>query len=328
MPQRTPEEGLSGSGAASSGPLITSAMTQANHKPFGAELEPVVRSVCQGRLSEIHWFRTDWQRGGALTGYAKWRDDDDQEQPVVVKLPVPPGERWWFKHLQPFADVAPRLYADGETLSGYDMAWLVMQRMSHGPLSASWHGREFDLLVEAAGRFYAAADQADISGLTDQRDWSAILDHARQSVHHHSLANEQRWNKALKQARRRLKSWLTLWNDRPQDQWCHGDLHLGNAMTSRPAPDGPALLFDYAKTHLGHWVEDAIYFEHLYWHRREQLAGRKLCSMIAKQRKKTGLAVHADWPQWASVHRAFFAMGTPAMLAQAGAPPVPGEGLP
>ncbi|MFP3422344.1 hypothetical protein R0K19_23525, partial [Bacillus sp. SIMBA_161] len=38
--------------------------------PLGATLEPIVRAACGGRLSPVTWFRTDWQRGGAATGYA------------------------------------------------------------------------------------------------------------------------------------------------------------------------------------------------------------------------------------------------------------------
>ncbi|MCX5659956.1 MAG: hypothetical protein NTW19_09575 [Planctomycetota bacterium] len=59
----------------------------ADSRPLGALLEPALRQTCGGRLSEVNWFRTDWQRGGALTGYATYRDDDGQPQPVVVKLP-------------------------------------------------------------------------------------------------------------------------------------------------------------------------------------------------------------------------------------------------
>ena len=40
-------------------------------------LEPrAPQSTCGGRSSpSISWFRTDWQRGGALTGYATWSGD-------------------------------------------------------------------------------------------------------------------------------------------------------------------------------------------------------------------------------------------------------------
>lgn len=331
VPPTTPE-GVSGPDAAhdkTSGPPPVAN----SHRPFGAELAKVLPQACDGRLGDIHWFRTDWQRGGALTGYATWHETSGDGEsgetresgggggcPVVVKLPVPPAERAWLAHLDSVGGVAPKVYAHGDAVGGYDFAWVVMERLPHGPLSASWGGAAFDLMVEAAGRFYAAAESAPIEGKFSGRNWREILEHARDSAHRHNLADEQRWNKALKQADRKLNNWLTIWEDRPTDMWCHGDIHFANAMTRDPAPAGPALLFDYAMCHKGHWVEDVVYFEHLFWARRDRLEGRKLCSLVAKQRKKLGLAVHADWPKWADAQRALLAMGTPASLAHDGDP--------
>ncbi len=134
----------------------------------------------------------------------------------------------------------------------------------------------------------------------------------------HSLPAEARWSKALKKAQKNLDRWLKLWNDRPIDQWCHGDLHLGNAMTRCAAPQGPAVLIDFAQVHAGYWVEDAVYFEHLYWSRRQHLGGRHLCKAIAHDRRQRGLAVEASWADHAQVMRALLAMGTPVILHQDG----------
>lgn len=283
--------------------------------PFGASLEPVLRRACGGRLSSVSWFRTDWQRGGALTGYASYLDEDHSAQPAVVKLPVPPGERQWLERLQASDGLVPKLYAHGDALNGYDMAWIVMERLPHGPLGSAWGGKEFDLLVEAAGRFYVAAGEIPLSGDLPQRDWEKIFHEARENIiKEHDVAHEQRWKTALKKTHRKLKEWIRIWNDRPTDHWCHGDLHLANAMTRCPAPGGPAVLLDFAITHVGHWIEDAIYFEHLFWARRHRLGGRKLCSQIAHERKRLGLRVDPDWPRLASVRRALMAMTTPAIL--------------
>ena len=290
------------------------------HQPWGAALEPVLRRACNDRLGEVTWFRTDWQRGGALTGYAHYHADDDREHEVVVKLPVPPAERRWLERLQAGDDVAPVLYAHGESLNGYDMAWVVMERLAHGPLGATWQGAAFDLLIEAAGRFYAAAEAHPLTGTPREVDWPKVCDQARRAVRTHSLADGQRWNNALKKAQKKLKDWLAVWNDRPIQNWCHGDLHLGNGMTRTPAPQGPALLIDYAQTRPGHWVEDAVYFEHLFWGRRERLEGRKLCRQLAHERKNPGLKVDEHWPQLAGVKRALLAMATPTTLDAAGDP--------
>lgn len=283
-------------------------------QPFGASLEPVLQKACDDKLSQVSWFRTDWQRGGALTGYASYRTDEGADTSVVVKLPVPPVERLWLARLQTAQDVVPRLYAHGEVLNGYDMAWIVMERMAYGPLDSAWAGGQFDLLVEAAGRFYKAAGEFPTAVPAPERDWQEIFQHARQNVHRHGLPQQQRWNKVFKHANRKLKQWLTIWNGRAVDHWCHGDLHPGNAMTRVAPPGGPALLIDFALTHPGHWVEDAVYLEHLYWSRRDRLDGRRLCRQIAHERKGRGLPVDPDWPRLAQTRRVLLALSTPAQL--------------
>lgn len=237
-----------------------------------------------------------------------------------MKLPVPPGERQWLTRLQAFDQVVPRLWCHGENLGGYDMAWIVMERLAHGPLGTAWAGKEFDLLVEAAGRFYAAAATFEPGPPSPPKDWRKMLSIARQNVRARGFPQQQRWNQALKKAQQKLKRWLKIWEDRSTEHWCHGDLHLRNAMTRVRAPGGPAVLFDLALTHSGHWVEDAIYFEHLYWGNADRLKGRKLATMIAHQRKTVGLPVDSDWSRLADVRRALTAMTTPARLASDGHP--------
>ncbi len=319
-------------------------------QPFGAALEPALLHTCGGRLSRISWFRADWQRGGALTGYATFTDDDSTRHSVVVKMPVPPGERRWLVDLQPAGNVVPRLFAHGEQLNGYDIAWVVMQRMPHGPLGPQWGGSEFDLVVEAAGRFYAAAAPIPLRGSPVQRDWDQLFENARNHVHQHDIPDEQRWKEALKKAHRRLRDWVALWHDRPTSDWCHGDLHLGNALTlhappnpppDRPSPPGQgpaampsampgvvpgagaggAVLIDFAHTHPGCWVEDAVYFEHLFWSHRQRLAGRKLCKALARARRHHDLPVDPHWPDFAATLRALYAMSTPARLYDDGSRP-------
>lgn len=282
--------------------------------PFGRLLEPVLRSVCDGRLSEVAWFRTDWQRSGAATGYATYKDDDGEAQPVVVKLPVPPCELLWMKALQDATDVVPKLYAGDEVLGGYDMAWVVMERLPHGPLGSAWRGEEFGMLIEAAGRFYQAADAFPTHTKHTHRDWDAIHDRARASVRDHALPEAPRWSKALKKANRQYKDWVTIWDDRPMEYWCHGDLHLGNAMTRCEPPNGPAVLFDFAKVCVSHWVQDGVYLEHLYWGRPGELNGHKLCKELAHQRKQIGLHVDKGWSDLANAKRALLAMSVPAKL--------------
>ncbi len=284
---------------------------------FGTLLEPVLRKACRECLSEVTWFRTDWQRGGALTGYANWTEAD-QTRPVFVKLPVPPCEQHWLLVLQDAEDVVPSLYAYGDSLGGYDLAWIVLERLEHGPLGSAWGGAAFDLLVEAAGRFYKAAHSHPCHGQLLAENWAERWQQSWEAVRNGAMVDDYRWKRALKKAHRKLTQWVRVWEQRPTDYWCHGDLHLGNAMTRQAPPAGPALLLDFAKTRVGHWVQDAVYFEHLYWSRRNQLGGRKLCSAVAHERKRHSLPVDRDWPRYATIRRAMLALSTPAMLRFAG----------
>ncbi len=287
---------------------------------LGDQFAALLRQTCDGRLGEINWFRTDWQRGGALTGYATYTADETQPRNVVVKLPVKPRERDWLLRLQSHENVAPRLYAHGQTLGPYDIVWVVMECLPHGPLGPNWRGGEFDLLVEAAGRFYAATRHTPLSTEHNERDYPAIYELARKHLGRHDLRHEQRWKEALKRVHRKLDTWIREWRKRPIQDWCHGDLHLANAMARHAPPEGPAVLLDLAEVHAGHWVEDAVYFEHLFWARPQRLAGRRLASMIAHERKRLGLTVHDDWPRYAQIKRALLAMSVPAMLDLDGGP--------
>ncbi|MCC5830210.1 MAG: aminoglycoside phosphotransferase family protein [Phycisphaeraceae bacterium] len=286
--------------------------------PLGAAFEKVLGQSCEERLSPISWFRTDWQRGGAATGYATYRDQAGVEHEVVCKLPVPPRELTWLSRLQEVDDVAPRLFASGDVLGGYDIAWVVMERLRHGPLDSQWEGREFDLLIESAARFYQAASRYPVQGEPRCLDWQKVIRDAREAVREHRLPEEQRWNTALKKAGKKIQKWAELWERRPIDGWIHGDLHLGNAMTRNGAGEGPAILFDYAEVRPGSWIEDGVYIEHLFWSRRERMGDRKLCRMISKKRKELGLPVDANWPRLAEIRRALVALSAPLTVRQDG----------
>ena len=290
---------------------------------LGTTLAPAVQRACDPHLSEIHFFRTDWQRGGAMTGYADFTDDTGTH-PVVVKYPIPPRERRWLNRLQTdqheLGDIVPKVYASGDSINGYDFAWVVMERLTHGPLDTSWQGEEWDLLIQAAGRYYAAASQHPVDQPPRQEDWADIIKRARAKLREHGVAEEQRWNKALKALQKKLPQVLAAWDARDVDCWCHGDLHMANAMTRDEPPQGCALLFDFAAVHAGHWVEDAVYLEHLYWAAPDRLAGRAPVKMIAHQRKALGLAQDPEWPNIANLRRVLLAASVPAYLHQEGNP--------
>lgn len=290
--------------------------------PFGANLEPVLRHCCDDRLTNLTWFRTAWQRGGALTGYGQYLDDGGEAKPVVVKLPVPPREINWLERLQTDGQdpspLVPRLFAAGRLLGGYDLAWVVMERLGHGPLDSTWGGVEFDLLVDAVTRFHAAAARHEVDQPPRNEDWPDVLKRARQAIHDHHPPHEQQWNAAIKAIQKKLPHMLEVWDARPIDGWCHGDAHLANAMTRAPAPAGPAVLFDLALVHAGHWVEDAVYFEHLFWAAPGRLDGRKIVKLFAAARKSHGLTVEAHYPDLAKIRRCLLAAAAPLHLNRPG----------
>ena len=291
--------------------------------PLGAGLAPALHEACGGALSDIHWFRADWQRGGALTGYSTFTDDQG-EHPAVVKLPVPPREVYWLRRLQPdqheHGEIAPRLYASGEELGHYDFAWVVMERLPHGPLDSSWQGNEWELAAETLGRFYAVAATHEVDQPLRPEDWPEILRRARKNIRERGVAEEQRWNKALKALQKKSKKLLAFWDKRDVTQWCHGDVHLANFMSRNKAPDGPVLMFDYAEARAGHWVKDAVYLEHLFWARPDRLAGVNIVKLISQKRKAHGLKLESHWPRLADVRRVLLAGSTPAYLQNEGNP--------
>lgn len=285
--------------------------------PFGEMLGPVLLSLCSGRLADLQWFRTDWQRGGALTGYATWTDDQQSTRPVVVKFPVPPNEKYWLVQLATHP-ITPNLYAHGSELGGYDLAWVVMERLPHGPLASSQPHETFPPIAQAIASFYNAARSVPLGEPRPKRDWPAQLKQARDRICKVSIPNSQRWRKALKAAGKKLPAWLDAWHARDTGYWVHGDLHPGNAMSRDHGPDGPAVLFDLASVRRGHWVEDAVYLEQLYWTHPNASQTNPPAKLIAKALKEHRLTPGDNWPQLANVYRALLAMSAPNQLNKPG----------
>jgi hypothetical protein len=71
------------------------------------------------------------------------------------------------------------------------------------------------------------------------------------------------------------------------------------------------VLLDFALVRPGHWVEDAVYFEHLFWCCPDRLHGRKPCRQIAHARKELGLNGHEDWARLAEIRRSLLAIAAP-----------------
>jgi hypothetical protein len=284
----------------------------------------VLIEACEGRLKDITWFRTDWQRGGAATGTGVYRLDDGFDADVVVKLPVVPRELMWISRLQGDDDqqesVAPRLHASGQTLGGYDLAWMVIERFRHGPLGARWHEHHMARLAAAAARFYAGASKYPVDQDPKNEPWDELLKEAQQGLKDNDIPNRKAWKSAVNTMRGRLDKVLSPWEARDAGQWLHGDLHLANAMSRESMESGPVCLIDYGEVRPGHWVEDAVYLERQLWAKPQRLKVHKPVREIAAARRALGLPVDDDYPRLAQIRRALLAATTPKYLKSEGDP--------
>jgi hypothetical protein len=295
----------------------------ADPRSLAASLAPVIAEACAGRLSPITWYRADWQRGGAATGTAAFTLDDGSTARVVVKLPVVPRERMWITRLQDDDDadaVVPRLYASGHTLAGYDLAWIVIERVEHGPLGARWHDDHTARIAEAAARFHARAAAFPVDQAARSEPWAELVDGARESLRDNQVPRLKRWRVAVKTLRSRLGPIVEQWEARDTAQWVHGDLHLANAMSRVSMEAGPVCLVDFGEVRAGNWVEDAVFLERQLWARPERLKDRKPVRELAAARRKLGLAVEDDYHRLAMIRRALMAGTAPRFLQSEGDP--------
>lgn len=306
---------------------------------LAATLEPRLMEACAGRLSRIEWFKSDWQAGGASTGRATFVDGAGAHVPAVVKLPVGPSEHRWTVALGggapdrhgPADDGAtalcactPRVLASGTELGGYDLAWLVVERLEGTARSA--HPEEHDVrgLLAAVAMFYRSA--ATCRSLEEHeppaaKDWAGLIAKGREIIHQHGIAEEQRWNTAIRAVQRALPRMIQRWMARPVNTWCHGDLHFGNAMRrTGAARHEPCVLIDLALVHPGHWVEDAVYLERLYWAKPELLCGVKPVTEIARLKREQGTLGQEDYATLANIRRVLMAASVPAFLVHEGHP--------
>jgi hypothetical protein len=279
---------------------------------LGAEL----LQALDGRLHDLHWFRTDWQRGGAATGSAKWRDENGLDRDVVIKVPVNLREFRWMRRTagDPDGPVA-QLITSGTALGPYDFAWIVIERLAHGPLGLSWHADHFARICEAAARFHKVASGTPLDGSPLHEDWDKLLASSRDHVREASFPERSRWAHALKDLAKKADKAIARWHDRAPLGWVHGDLHPANAMSRVAVDHGPACLIDLAEVRVGHWVEDAVYLERLQWVRPERMATAKPVKCLADARRRAGLEV-GDYPLLASIRRTLLAATAPAFKGE------------
>lgn len=301
---------------------------------LGVALGPAVVNACEGRLSDIEWFRSPWQRSGSATGRGVWRQDGSERR-VMVKVPVGYREWFWTTRLNTCSAETgrpcpvPRVLAHGLELDGYDIAWLVEERLDGRPGSARMDPDEVDRIMDAAARFHAiaphAAPLADGKDQTGRgpdgpirRDWAKLLASARRGAQDNPIPGRDRWLRAIAALEPVLDRFTGPWERRPIDTWCHGDLHPGNVIRREAAEDHEAdcMLLDLALVHAGSWIEDALDLERLYWGRRHLLGGVDPLERLAEARRRHGLESRDPGGRIAAARRVLMAATSPAALTR------------
>jgi aminoglycoside phosphotransferase (APT) family kinase protein len=255
---------------------------------------------------------------------------------VLVKIPVGPVEYRWTTQLSQALPgengdwshlPTPKVLASGTVLNGYDLGWLVIERLEGQTLTHGWSKQCLEDLLRTVAVMQARAERLDpVSGRPSNPDWEALISRSRQLAHDGDIPEAQRWNDHLRKVQKHLPKLAARWATRPVDSWCHGDVHPGNAMRRRPDPAelppqaSPCVLIDLALVHPGCWVEDAVYLERQFWGRPDQLFGVHPVSLLARYRRELGLRTDGDYGTLANLRRLLMASCAPVYFAEDGHP--------
>lgn len=311
-------------------------------------LGPALIEACGGpaRLKHLSWFRSDHQRGGGSTASAVLVEDDGAEMQVIVKLPVGYQEWKWTTRLAELQrheerPVTPRVRRSGLELGGHDLAWLVLERLPGREVGNQMDEGCVRGLLMACAKLQQLCARIDAASLTPCRvvDWEKMMKRSRDALHRAETGmggmmsphDAQVWNNELKAVHRVLPTLLERWNARPTLDWCHGDLHGGNAIRAEGGTGvggvrgvngvgegGGVVLIDMGLVHSGHWIEDALYLERVFWGNPGALHGINPLKDLALHRRELGLHCDGDYGRLASVRRVLTASCAPALIEREG----------
>lgn len=314
--------------AAAARAFLEHGLSPSDTQALGEALAPALRAELAPHLGEIHWFRADWQRGGAATGFATWTRSEGQTVEAMVKLPVGYREVFWTAELGSVPEdvwdsdrarslPTPRLLAAGNDLSGYDLAWIVVEKLAGPPMSRRRSRESVEAILSTAAEFQARCEAIKpVDEVPAAHDWHGAVRKSRDAVRRGDCPDEQLWGDSLKRVSRHLDSLVTRWNARPLSSWCHGDLHPANAL-SRAVDEQNwrrCVLIDMALVHAGHWSEDALYLERQHWGHEEFLFGVSPVEMLAERRRRLGLEVDPGFQRWADLKRVLTAAAAPGLI--------------
>ena len=318
-------------------PTRPSYTTRSEVESLGISLGPALHEACGDRLGDIEWFQSPWQKSGAATGMTAWRLPSGQVIDAIVKAPVGYREYFWSSRLGVVDPMwweseecahlpVPRVVAEGTELGGYDIAWIVQERIAGQTVAKQIDADRLRQLFLAAARFHAhtreikRAERIDPVG---EPDWRSVLDRARRRATDNAIERLDEWLRAIRAVEAVLPALLDRWHARPMDTWCHGDLHPGNCMirddclnSSEGGQADPrcGVLIDFSLVHPGHWVEDALYLERMYWGREDALMGVEPVRCLAEYRLLLGLHADDTDERLADIRRLLMGVTSPAFL--------------
>ena len=326
---------------------------------LGAGLVPALIEATGGRLRGVHFFKSLWQRGGASTATGTYNTDLGPVE-VVVKVPVAYSEYSWSRQLAAAAgddphSPVPRILDGGIELGGYDLAWLICEKLNGhivpaGPSAASAKNASAgqacvavqSMLLSVAKMQLLAERVRPIEELDLGKgsEWQRAIASSREAVRRAQFPDSQKWHNLLKAVARRLPCLLDRWTHRGVNAWCHGDVHPGNAMQrtgvpmvylcdaaafsadtglpSVPVERPPCVLIDLALIHPGHWLEDALYLERVFWGRQHLLSNINSLKCLAAYRRQLGLPCIGDYGLLANVRRVLTAAAAPGLFEREG----------
>lgn len=209
---------------------------------------------------------------------------------VVIKVGVTEAEMYWTEHLSSAdAVLFPKVFAVNclPARAGREpLGFIATERIPYTLIGPAWGGRQPDMLLDAVTAFYQAARgiaphhisplpleevQRWLPGEDSKHppgDWRSVRDHAEEDY-----------------------AWLL--RNCPFEV-CHGDLHVGNALSRTPPPDGTVLLIDLNPI-LQPWVFDAAWVEVCAWSDHRRRGTGYTIRQLADRRSSQGLpALPAD----------------------------------
>jgi len=251
-------------------------------------------------LEEIVPTEQEWSASEALHFSAVHRQ---RGTPVDIKVGLSEGELFWTRAISQRApDLVPALFASGQHLAGFELAWKAVEHCRGGVLGPQWGGYEFEMLLEAGVAFQAAAADIQLPDgpvrlqsrtTEDVRGWlrAALPDRPPGPV------------QALLEKVEDDFAWVAA---NCETVTSHGDLHMCNAVTRDGPPAGQVLLIDFAVCRQP-WAFEAARLQVLNSLDPKRPGFRDLVARMGEIREGRGLSTCPDLEQLSALTLAWYA---------------------